>query len=172
MKLYHYVPYHHTVKENGLLAVVYLPDELAKYGVRAQTKNPEGIIGWLEKTFIGRSRAISVLTEPIQGRHNHPMLKDWADKKVLVEIDFDRLLADNLVQSVWCKVGSDPKGEKEQFYQIRPDEIEKTPLAWEKCSPENGFFGVVRHYFLVMKEGVIPPAYLKLKEINHECNHQ
>ena len=92
------------------------------------------------------------------------MLKKWLDQKDLIEIDFDALLRDDLVESVWCKSGSDASGTHETIIQIQPDEIDLSSLPWHLCSHEKGlFFGVIRHYFLVMKKGTIPSKYLKLR---------
>ena len=116
----------------------------------------------MEGTFQGRSRAISVLTEPVHFQGNDPMLKEWVDMMDLLEVDFDALAKDGLIESIWCKEGSDASGTNENIRKISTDEIDCSLLPWHLCSKEKGlFFGVIRHYFLVMKDGVIPAKYIR-----------
>ena len=162
MKLYTYVPKKSDVLKTGILSVSQLPEELLKYGKRLETDGPKKILSWMEGTFAGRSRAISVLTEPVHWQGNDPMLKEWVNKMDLMEIDFDALLKEGLIESIWCKEGSDANGTNENIRKINADEIDCSPLPWHLCSKEKGlFFGVIRHYFLVMKDGVVPARYIK-----------
>ena len=98
MKLYTYVPKNSNVLEMGILSVSQVPEGLLKYGKRLGTDEPTEILVWLKKTFPGRSRAISVLTEPMVWQGNDPMLKEWVDQKELITIDFDGLLKVKMVQ--------------------------------------------------------------------------
>ena len=162
MKLYHYTPKNTDVLTRGICSVSQLPEELLKYGKRLGTDDPEKILSWMEGTFAGRSRAISVLTEPVHWQGNDPMLKEWVDKMDLMEIDFDALAKDGMIESIWCKESSDANGTNENIHKISADEIDCSPLPWHLCSKEKGlFFGVIRHYFLVMKDGVIPAKYIQ-----------
>ena len=162
MKLYHYIPKGSDALTRGIYSVSLLPEELLKYGKRLGTDNPQKILSWMEGTFAGRSRAISVLTEPVHWQGNAPMLKEWVDKMDLMEIDFDALVKEGQIESIWCKEGSDSKGTNENIRKINADMLDCSPLPWHLCSKEKGlFFGVIRHYFLVMKDGIIPPKYIK-----------
>ena len=162
MKLYHYVPKENNVLETGVLSVSKIPEEILKYGKRFGTNDQKEIIARLEKTFPGRCRAISVLTQPVQTDENDPMLREWVEQKTLISMDFDGLLKDGLIEAIWCKNGSKPDGINEKIFQISPGQIDTSPLPWHLCSEEKGlFFGVIRHYFLVMKDGVIPPKYIQ-----------
>ena len=164
MILYHYVPLKNTVLQDGLLSVSRLPSELQKYAERAHAERSDQIQTWLNLTFPARDRSISVLTEPVHWQGCDPMLKVWTDAHLLVEIDFDALERDGLIESIWCKVKSEKNGKHEIFQRITADKIDITPLSWERCSQEKGlFFGAVRHYFLTLKNGEIPPCYLKMK---------
>ena len=50
----------------------------------------------------------------------------------------------------------------EKFKKIGLGGIDYSPLTWEKCdSSKDLLFAVVRHYMLVLKDGVIPPRYLQ-----------
>lgn len=160
MQLYHYLPKDNNAHEVGILTLSKKPDEIKKYGKRLRTENIQEITAWLEKTFPGRTRAISVLTEPVQTKGTDPMLKEWVKTKELVCINYTPLLLDGLIESVWCKESSDSNGTEEKIHKIDPNDIDLTPLNWQKCSKEKGlFFGAVRHYLIVLKEGVIPPGY-------------
>ena len=162
MKLYTYVPKGSDVLKSGVLSVSKLPEELLKYGKRLGTNDSAKISEWLEKTFPGRRCAVSVLTEPVDWKGNDPMLKEWVDKMDLLEIDFDALAKDGQIESIWCKEGSDVNGTNENIRKISAEKMDFSPLTWHLCSKEKGlFFGVIRHYFLVMKGGVIPPKYIK-----------
>ena len=162
MKLYHYIPKGCDALTKGIYSVLQLPEELLKYGKRLGTDDHKKILAWMEGTFEGRSRAISVLTEPVRWRGNDPMLKEWVDKMDLLEIDFDALSKDGLIESIWCKEGSDACGINENIREISADEIDCSPLSWHLCSKEKGlFFGAIRHYFLVMKDGMVPAKYIR-----------
>ena len=118
MKLYTYVPKGSDVFKTGILSVSHIPEELLKYGKRLGTDDPIKISAWLEKTFSGRGRAISVLTEPVGWQGNDQMLKEWVDQKELIEIDFAGLLKDGLIESIWFKNGSKADGTDEKILQI------------------------------------------------------
>ena len=61
----------------------------------------------------------------------------------------------------WCKNGSAAGGYNEKFFQVSPEEIDFSPLKWERVdAAKDMLYAVVRHYLLVMKNGVIPPKYL------------
>ena len=72
--------------KDGLLSISKGPKDLRAYAHRAGSENKDDIIAWLEKTFPGRSRAISVLTEPVKWQGNDPMLKEWVAQKELIAI--------------------------------------------------------------------------------------
>ena len=161
MKLYHYLPKENNARKVGILTLSKKPEEIKKYGKRLGTEDVAEITTWLEQSFLGRTRAVSGQTEPVQTKGTDPMLKEWVAQKELVSIDLDRLLSDGKVESIWCKESSDAYGKKEKIYQIQPNKIDFTPLPWDKCSQAKGlFFGVIRHYLIVLKEGVIPPEYI------------
>lgn len=162
MKLYHYAPVENTVLKDGLLSVSQSPRDLKHYFHRAGSEDRQDIMNWLDSTFPGRSRAVSCLTEQIRWQGNDPMLKWLVENRELFSFDLDELVRDGLVEAVWCKDGSDPGGTNEKFYRVEPKEIDFSPLSWEKCSQEKDLlFAVIRHYILVLKDGIIPSGYLK-----------
>lgn len=165
MKLYHYAPKVNTVKEKGLLSISMGPRDLRAYAHRAGSENRDDIIAWLDKTFAGRSRAISCLTEPIKWQGNDAVLKAIVDRSALFSFELEDLLKAGLVESIWCKNGSDAGGCNEHFFKVKPEEINLSPLAWEKVDAANDLlYAVIRHYLIVLKNGVIPPQYLKKEQ--------
>lgn len=162
MRLYHYAPKENTVMEQGLLAICKAPRDLHAYAHRAGSENRDEIMAWLDKTFAGRSRAISCLTEPIKWQGNDAVLKRIVDNSALFSFELEDLIKAGLVESIWCKNGSDAGGYNEKFYQVLSQEIDLSPLTWEKVdAAKDLLYAVVRHYLIVLKDGVIPPEYLK-----------
>ena len=166
MKLYHYTPKQNTVKKDEILSISKINRDLKPYIHRAGSEKKEDIIKWLDNTFYGRSRSISCLTEPIKPEGNDPVLEKIVKASKLFSFDLDELIKDGLVESIWCKDGSDEKGLNENFYQIDPDEIDFSPLAWHKVDVKNGkLYAVIRHYMIVLKEAYIPAKYIKSEEM-------
>ena len=162
MILYHYAPKENTISSEGLLSTSKSPKKLNCYSLRAGSQNRTEILAWLDSTFEGRSKSISVLTEPIVCEGNDSVLKKITENSELYSFELDDLLRDGIVEKIWCKEGSDSNGFNENFYPVTIDEIDTSPLAWNKCdSSKDLLFAVIRHYLLVLKDGVIPPKYLK-----------
>ena len=161
MKLYHYAPKENTIMSDGLLSISKVDRNLKPYAHRAGSKNKEDILKWMDSTFYGRSRAISCLTETIKWKGNDPVLKKIVDGTVLFSFELNDLIKDGLVESIWCKNGSDANGLNEQIYQVVPEEIDLSSLTWEKVDASKSLlYGVVRPYMVVLKEGYIPPKYI------------
>lgn len=165
LKMYHYAPIDNNISKEGLKALCLLDKNLDKYVLRCGFLDKKGIISWLDNTFKGRSRSVSCLTEPIKWQGGDAMLKEFIDDHKLYSFDLEELLHDGIVEEIWCKDGSDAGGRNEKFYRVSADEIDLSPLEWEKCNKEKGlFFAVIRHYLLVLKEGKIPACYLTLED--------
>jgi len=164
MKLYHYAPKVNTVKEKGLLSISKGPRDLRAYAHRAGSENKDEIMAWLDKTFAGRSRAISCLTEPIKWQGNDAVLKAIVDRSALFSFELNDLIKAGLVESIWCKNGSDAGGYNEKFFEVKPEDIDLSPLTWEKVdAAKDLLYAVVRHYLIVLKDGYIPPKFLTLE---------
>ena len=161
MKLYHYAPKENTVMEQGLLSISKGSRDLKAYAHRAGSENREDIIAWLDKTFAGRSRAISCLTEPIKWQGNDAALKAIVERSALFSFELEDLLKAGLVESIWCKNGSDAGGYNEHLFKVKPEEIDLSSLTWEKVDAANDLlYAVIRHYLIVLKDGYIPPQFL------------
>ena len=166
MRLYHYAPIDNTVLSDGLLSISCIQKDLRAYAHRAGSNNREEILAWLDKTFYGRSRAISCLTEPIKWQNNDSVLKRIVDNSALFSFDLSELVKDNLVEAIWCKNGSAAGGYNEKFFQVSPEEIDFSPLKWERVdAAKDMLYAVIRHYLIVMKNGVIPPKYLTRENV-------
>ncbi|MBQ9270782.1 MAG: hypothetical protein IJ218_00755 [Alphaproteobacteria bacterium] len=90
MRLYHYAPKENTVMECGLLSISKGPRDLCAYAHRAGLENKDEIMAWLDKTFSGRSRAISCLTEPIKWQGNDAVLKAIVDRSALFSFELEK----------------------------------------------------------------------------------
>jgi len=83
----------------------------------------------------------------------------------LFSFELNDLVREGLIEAIWCKNGSEAGGYNEKFYQVTPQEIDLEPLTWEKCDSSKGLlYGVIRHYFIVLKDGIIPAIYLKAEK--------
>lgn len=165
MRLYHYAPKENTILQEGIKSISQIDSNLHSYVKRVGSDKKEDIINWLEKAFVGRSRAVSCLTEPIAWQGHDRVLKAIVDKSILYSFELEDLINAGLVESIWCKDGSESSGVNEHFYQVSKDEIDMAPLPWHKCDASKGLiFGVIKHYLLVLKEGLIPAEFIKEEE--------
>ena len=164
MKLYHYAPIKNTILTEGIFSFAQGAGDIKPYIRRAKSEKRAEIIRWMEMSFPGRSRAISCITEPIVWQGNDPMLYQFVKERTLFSIDLDRLVADRLIEAVWCQEGQGTAPDQNRFYQVSPEKIDFSPLPWHLCNRDKGlFFGVIRHYFVITKNGHIPPGYLSQK---------
>lgn len=160
--MYHYSKKGNTILKDGLLSVRKSGRSLAPYAHRAGTEKTEKIYEWLDNTFPGRSHSISCLTEKIVWKDNDEILKSFVDGCELFSFDLEQLVKNDIVTAIWCKYGSDAGGYNEKFEKVELNEIDRTPLTWEKCDSSKGLlFAVVRHYMLVLKDDCIPAEYLR-----------
>ena len=161
MKLYHYAPKENTVMQDGILSISKNPVNLKSYFKRVGSEDYDDIMAWLDKTFVGRSRAISCLTEPIKWQGNDEVLKAIVDRSTLFSFELDDLVKAGLVEGIWCKTQCEANGVNEQFTQVLPQDVDVSPLPWYKCDSSKGLlYGVIRHYLIVLKDGYIPPQYI------------
>ena len=160
MKLYHYVPSENSCLEKGILSVSLLPECLIHYASRAGSDDHAAIIKWLDGTFYGRSRSVSCFTEPL--KLNGEIVVNGGR---LFSFDIDELVEAGLVESAWQKTESGNGGYIEAFQEIKPEEIDYTPLDFSPYKTEheitNTFF---RHYMIVLENGFIPPEFLTLEK--------
>ncbi len=158
MKLYHYSPIGNSCLESGICSVSLMPEFLFHYETRAKSKEHGKIIAWLDSTFEGRSKSIACFTEPL--RLNGKII----DNGDLFSFDIAKLEKDGLLEDIYCKTRSGNGGMGEVFEKVSVDEIDWRPFDFSMYKTEkeliNAFF---KHYFVVLKDGVIPPKYLTLE---------
>lgn len=168
MKLYHYVPKKNTALKEGLLSFASNPDaDIRYYAKEAGSENKADIIRRIDSLFPGRSRAIRALTEPVQWHEKSGRFKQFAEESELFSFDLDALERDGLIESIWCRKALEdtsiaPEQYQEEIIKLdSPSQIDFSPLAWHLCNDEKGLrFSVIRYYFIVLKNGAIPPQYL------------
>lgn len=96
---------------------------------------------------------------------NDDVLRSIVESCELFSFDLEQLVKDGIVMAIWCKDGSDAQGYNEKFKRIALNDFDCLPLSWEKCDSKKGLlFAVIRHYLLVLKDGYIPPNYLKKED--------
>ena len=89
------------------------------------------------------------------------MLKAIVDRSEIFSFELNDLIKAGLVESIWCKNGSEAGGYNEKFFEVKPEDIDLSPLTWEKVdAAKDLLYAVVRHYLIVLKDGYIPPQYL------------
>ena len=151
--LYSYILKPNDVLINGIKAPV-LSDAafLTHYTGRAGSAEKEKIIAYLETVFHGRSRAVSCLTERIPDL-NSRKLQGFKALRECFTFSPDIIKDTQIVEAVWC-------AENGTFRQV--DSLDFSPLPWETINDEDDvFFARIRHYMLVLKQGYLPPEYIK-----------
>ncbi|MBR2922206.1 MAG: hypothetical protein IKC10_02670 [Alphaproteobacteria bacterium] len=174
MKLYHYIARPNTALEEGILSFAKNPNaDLRYYFKRSNETTHEGIVKWMESCFEGRSRAIRGFSEPIQWTEKSMSLKDFIDNADMYSIDLDALDRDGLLEAVYVSPSvKDVPTLKEQWecdelliklYDY--NDISTRPVDWSVCNDELGHrFAYVPYYIIVIKDGVIPPKYIKKED--------
>ena len=123
-----------------------------RYGPRANATTKQQVLDWLEKIDPGRSRSLSVLTEPIPDTASD-RLKAFADSHQLVKLpSVQILIAAGLVEPEFYK----NTGGKKMYKRER---ISYKPIDWNQ--PNSGLlFKKIPHYLLIANKA-IPPEYLE-----------
>ena len=152
--LYTYVRRPHSVMTDGIKSPFAADeDRLFHYAKRAGSVKKEDILNYLETVFSGRSRAVSCLTETAP-RTENPKIKNWANACDCFSFDLDPLIKENIVQSIFCADAG----------TLTPTDarmIDCSPLNWESVNPyDNVFFQRIRHYMIVLKDGVLPVKFI------------
>ena len=153
--LYTYVPKKNTLETEGLYGPSGDSEEnlARRYGVRAGSTDKMDILNWLESTAPGRSHAISVLTEPIPD-DTSDNIRAFRDSSVQVTLPpYRELLAAGVIEPPLYRSNTDGPG-----LQVR-QRMSYKPIKWNVKNHRLAFKGIP-HYFLVTKDGRIPPHML------------
>lgn len=175
MKLYHYVTKGNNVLQKGLLSFAKSPNtDLHYYYERTGYKTThKEICEWMENCYTGRSRAIRGFTEPIKWTERSiRCLKNFIDNADCFEIDITTMDKDGLIEAVYVSPPvldipglEDKEGCDELWFKLEHGihDIDYSPIDWGVCNDElDRRFAYVRYYLIVVKNGVIPPKYLKV----------
>lgn len=169
MKLYHYITKGNTALKEGILSFARNPQaDLSYYYKRSGQTTHEGIVQWMENCFEGRSRGIRGFSEPIKWTENSLSLKKFIENADLFAIDLNALQKDGLLEAVYVSpsVMDMPElqewGCDEVLKKLAGIEaIDLSPVDWNVCNDELGRrFAFVPYYLIIVKGGIIPPAYL------------
>ena len=153
--LYTYVPKDNTLQTDGLFGPAGDSEEnlVRRYGERIGKYTKEDVLKWLDSTAPGRSRTISVLTEPIPDTAPED-IRAWRDSRVQVTLpSYAKLLAAGLIEPGLYLSNADGAGletRKRMRYK---------PINWDVAETRPAF-KQVPHYFLITKDGHIPYEYL------------
>ena len=176
MRLYHYILKGNNVLETGLFSFSKSRCvDLTYYIKRSGYKTQHDISQWMENFFTGYSRGIRVLKEPLKWHSRALRLKEIIDSCDLLEIDVDTLQKDGLIEAVYyhpplsvndaeraMQLAKQESLHNDGFYPVRLEDISSDPLDYSACDDELGRrFAFLPFYLLIMKDGVIPPEYLK-----------
>ncbi len=169
MKLYAHTGYLDDILKNGYLSASRQenPGIFWVYRGYAKSEEKEDIIKYLESTFEGRLRSISCLTEAIDTTqtYKHCYLENSLKNASVVSFDLEELIKDRIVEAIYCKDCKEnyKQGlEVENIYKIDDvSNIDTTTLNWQECDEKYGSpFNMLKHYMLVLKDGIIPAKYI------------
>lgn len=151
--LYSYIIVPNKVLREGIKAPFLLNEqELRHYAGRAGTTRKAGIEAYLETVFPGRSRAISCLTERVPDTGCRK-IREFKRLRECFCFSEEILKNKEIVDSVWLIDGDN----------ITPAAgLDFSSPAWETVRDDDDlFFKRIRHYMLVLKNGFLPPEYIK-----------
>lgn len=179
MKVYLYTYAYDKIKKEGYKSLSmfdeksdYYRNALLVHKSSAKSENMNDILEYLENTFNGRLRSICVITDiaPME-EYKHPYL-DWLVHHAdVLSFDLIQLINDGIVEDIYCKDLRQTAlvdASFENIYKINNiNEIDLTPNDWHLCEKEQykklSPWATIKHYFLVLKNGVIPQQYITLE---------
>ncbi len=169
MKLYHYAPKGNNILQKGILSFSKnLKADINYYQKRSGFVTHSEIVLWMERCFEGRSRGIRCLVEPLKHTKRTKSIKVFIENSELFEIDVLALKKDGLLEAVYVSpsvLEKEPENKNDELLSQLSDlsEIDFSSNDYDVLDDEKGWrFAFIRYYLLVIKEGVIPPKYIKL----------
>ena len=168
MKLYHYVVKNNNVLKEGILSFSKSKNvDLNYYAKRSGYKTQAEISKWMEDCFEGRSRGIRLLIEPLQCTKRTPRIKEFIKSADLFEVNVSAMDEDGLIEAIYVSPSvlekePDDKNDEALFKISGLCEIDLTPNDYTILDDKKGWhFAFIRYYLFVIKDGVIPPRYIK-----------
>lgn len=145
-RLHIYITIPNTLKKDGVLSPALVSEkELQHYEGRAGSKKKEAILEYLDSTFPGRSRSISVLTEPIPDTAAPKFLEFRNETQHVILPPIEQLKKLKLIDEV--RLSKRP-------YPV-VTQLDYKKIDWSK-NPTNLLFKDINHYQLVLTTGKIP----------------
>ena len=171
MLLYHYAAKGNTVERDGLLSFARNPNaDLSYYFKRSGKTTHADIVSWFESKFDGRSRGIRAFPSRIQPTEKSKSLQNFIENADLFAIDIDALDATGRLESLYVSPSvmdtpdiSESADADEMLYKLSDTRlIDASPVDWSVCDDSLGRrFAYVRYYLLIVKDGIIPPRFIK-----------
>lgn len=161
-RLYTYLPPVNTADTDGILSTALAPTGWEKYKERLglpESATKEEVLAGLEKWEKGRSKAISVLTEPI-GEDAPDVVKRFAENHKLYSIpSYYELVKRRLVDRLYRVI-------KHRRATVPVDHTTRRKIDWSNTGPRPNGLGLsgVPHYLLVTKDGRIPANLVRREE--------
>ncbi len=185
MKVYLYTYAFDKIKQQGYKSLAmfdrnsdHCKNILRTHRHSAKSENDEDILAYLEQTFEGRLRSICVIKEiaPVEN-YEHPYLNYLVHHADVISFDLNQLIADGIVEAVYCKdlrQTALTDASFENIYKIENiDDINLEPCDWHLCEKEEykklSPWATIKHYMLVLTKGYIPPEYITLEVDNSKA---
>lgn len=173
MKLYHYITKGNSALTEGILSFAKNPNaDLSYYYKRTGGKTTHAdIVNWMENCFEGRSRGIRAFSEPIKWSEKSLSLKDFINNSDMFSIDINALDKNGLLEAIYVSPSVmdlpflKESQDCDEFLQKLSSfkEIDYSPINWNICDDNKGRrFAYVRYYLIIVKDGIIPPEYIRL----------
>ncbi len=188
MKVYLYTYAYENIKKEGYKSLAMFDKDnedtkkrLLVHRSSAKSENTEDIIAYLEQTFKGRLRSICVVTDmaPIE-EYKHPYLNNIVRQADVISFDLNKLIEDGIVEAVYCKdlretILTNPGFEN--IYKINNiNDFDLEPNDWHLCGNDEYIkyspWATIKHYFLVLTKGYIPPEYITLEVDNSKTREE
>ena len=170
MKLYHYVARPNNALTEGILSFAKNPNaDLSYYIKRSGQATHAGIVQWMENCFSGRSRGIRLLIEPLQYTERTQNIKKLINSSDLFEIDVSSMAQDGLIEAIYVSpsvLEREPENPyDEALYKLNDiSEVDFTPNDYTILDDKEGKrFAFLRYYLFIVRGGIIPPKYIKMK---------
>ena len=188
MKVYLYTYAYENIKKEGYKSLAMFDKDnedtkkrLLVHRSSAKSENTEDIIAYLEQTFKGRLRSICVVTDmaPIE-EYKHPYLNNLVRQADVISFDLNKLIEDGIVEAIYCKDLRESilkDSGFENIYKIDDiKDIDLTPYDWHLCGNDEYIkyspWATIKHYFLVLSKGYIPPEYITLEIDNSKTREE
>ena len=188
MKVYLYTYAYENIKKEGYKSLAMFDKDnedtkkrLLVHRSSAKSENTEDIIAYLEQTFKGRLSSICVITDVApQEEYKHPYLNNLVHHADVISFDLDELIANGVVEAVYCKdlretILTNPGFEN--IYKVNNiNDIDLEPNDWHLCGNDEYIkyspWATIKHYFLVLSKGYIPPEYITLEIDNSKTREE